>query len=348
VADEKFGHYLAIHNQTMVITAAGSSLSRGIVYVHQSRNLVHETAVVTRIPTIKPQPGDSFGAVVHFAFPEIYVQLPLTHDDDPPENVRRSQGCIHLYKYIRNISVEESFVTCDFSVITANVTLNCTVNMRDKSQRLVGDLNELPYFHPKVDFKSFGVYTFQMSRSILGPHEVVVLYKQRRIQSYHITVTNSIVAQQSNISCTPVVARAGDPVTCTVFTNSGSGEEIAKKDFDVVVFNMADAQLRPTAFDTATSQGIYRSPPPSDFIQTEALKTDFPTVQPAVTFLRHGVYQFTYTPWRAGPFAAFVMYKRIALQFPNPVIVDVVVPPVDESKSVVTCPRIGAPNRPVA
>ena len=343
--DRKFGYNMRLNNNTLVIGAYGSNEYPGVVYLHMGRDLFSaESTRLTELRTEKPEPGDSYGQVMAFAYPQLYLQLPELHDDDIVQTSRLNKGEIHLWKHVRNISTPDSFVQCEYVAITANTTLNCSVHTRDSYGFAVGDLIDMEYFQEPVhlDFKMIGTYSFQVRMDRVGQHEIRAVYKGRTLTSFHVSVTPAIIPERTNFTCSPTSAVAGVPIVCHLQTNGDAGEENAAAYFDVVAYNLDDTELVTT--ETVTSKGVFRTPK-SKFIIRDPLETDFVAVRPQVTFVRRGVYTFTYTPWRPGTYAAFVTYQSQALQFPNPYIVNALDGEMSPPQTTLVCPTVAAPYR---
>lgn len=342
--DEKYGWKLSLDNASLVVAAYGSSITRGVVYVYQSDDLFHVTKRLTSLTTIKPLAGDFFGNVIEYKYPQLFVQLPLTQDDDPPASSRRSVGNIHHYKFVRNVSVAHSYVDCDFAVVTVNVTLNCTLHMISSDGFNTGDLNELPYFSPVVDFQSRGIYTFQRTFDTVGDYSVGVSYKQLPVRPFDVRVTLPIDSLQTNMTCSPVPALSGELVTCTIRTNRGAGEAIAAKDFDIRVYWAGAAQIVPNG--TVVDAGFsFFQDVPSYYLVQRALSSEYPLEFPEVSFVKPGFYQFSFRPWIPGYFGVLGSYKLVAFRFPNPVIFEAKPNAVAQSLSQLQCPANVAPGR---
>ena len=344
--DKSFGFQMCLSNNTLLIGANGNNISRGVVYVMMGRQLLVGADSTTTLQSSMPAAGDNFGAPFHYAFPELYAVLPTQNDDNPPANLRRSQGCVHHYKYLRSIAASKSFITCEHAVATANTTVNCALHTRDANDLVVGDVNDMSFFSINTTFVQMGQYSFPTFLKYAGRKEVTATFKGDRVTSFYIDVSPAIVAVQSNLTCHPTTVLAGADVTCTVRVNRGAGELNAQTYFDAIVYNMFDAQLNLASDGTVaeTAKGNYHIPP-SLYVKTDPLATDFPTSMPTVSFVRHGVYQFTFTAQRPGPYAAFVTYQNKALLFPNPVIVDSLDPAISAASSTLSCPTLVAPNR---
>lgn len=345
--DAAFGNRMVWHNHSLAISAAGSPAVRGVVYLYTSPNLLSHASTITPLvfTSKQPLPGDAFGEKFLLEVPNFYITLPLSQDEALPASVRRSLGCVALYKFARNISLAHSKVTCEYASVTANVTLNCTAHMFAADGQVAGDLVDLQFFHPAVDFRSIGVYTFQTNFHDAGKHPVMLSYLHQRITAPTITVTKHIDPLWSNVTCTPMTALAGNqPVVCTITTQRDSGEEIAAKEFDVIVWCLDDEIAGVEGTVGWTPFGQFRTPP-ADTVPTFTNDTDYTTIEPKVTFFSHGHYRFEFNPWKPGTFGVFVMYKRAALRFPNPVLIDAVAAPVSFTNSYVLCPAVARPNR---
>lgn len=342
--DEKFGWGLSIDNASLVIAAYGSEITRGAVYVYQSDDLLHITKRLSTIVTIKPLAGGFFGRRIEYKYPQLFVQLPLNQDDDPPYSDRRSVGCIHHYKFVRNVSVAHSYVDCDFSVVTVDVVLNCTLHMVSSDGFSTGDLNELPYFYPAVDFQSKGIYTFQRTFTEVGDYSVNITYKEQAMRAFDVRVTPSIDPLQTNMTCSPIPALSGELVTCEIRTNRGAGEAIAAKDFDIRVYWAGAAQIAPngTRIDAAFS---FFKDVPSYYLVQRALSSEYPLEFPEVSFYKPGFYRFSFRPWIPGYFGVMGSYKLVAFKFPNPVIFEAKPNAVAQSLSELQCPANVAPGR---
>lgn len=344
--DRLFGYEMGMDNNTLVITAKGTYETRGVTYVFHSRNFILDHSSMVTMYSRHPVPGDSFGNAIALDFPKLYIQLPLSQDETLITSNQRSVGCVVLYKHIRNISTAHSYVTCDYDVITANVTLNCTLHTFASDNYVAGDLVDLLYVTPTVDFRSVGVYTFQVRPMAAGTFLVNTTYKGIALPSVAITVTDMVVASQSTINCTSTSFVAGTPVVCNLYTGpAGTGEDIAKKEFDVVVWNLDDPLASLNGYVDISSMGQNYRSPPSQFVVTQPNVSDYRTMLPVVTFVSQGVYQVNFTTWRAGTYGVIALYQNIALAFPNPVVIDVTIPSVLVSGSYVQCPAVALPNR---
>lgn len=344
--DRLFGYNMILQKSIFVVSAKGTAETRGVVYIYQDRDLlrhihsVHPTVLRSR----QPLPGDFFGNTITMDFPQLYVQLPLSQDESLPANLRRSAGCVPLYKFVRNISASSSYVTCDYTVVTANVTLNCTVHTFAKDNRAAGDLADIQFITPAVDFQSVGVYTFQVTLSAVGLVPIVVTYHHVSLASVVINVTDAVVPTLSLLTCEAPSYDAGEQVSCHIATNPGSGEEIAAKEFDVYVFDIEDPTASIDGYNSIVNGIVYRSPP-SGFVVTNPLATDYYTLRPHVQYVSQGHYRTNFTTWGPGTFAVFALYKNTPLKFPNPVLLDVTLPAVNTTTSYVMCPAVATPNR---
>ncbi|CUF92198.1 GPI-anchored surface protein, putative, partial [Bodo saltans] len=152
--DRLFGYRMDIENNTLVVSAEGTYETRGVVYIFESRNFVKDHKSHIAIYSRHPVTGDAFGNLFVMDYPKLYIQLPLSQDETLPANTQRSIGCVVVYKHMRNVSVANSYVTCDFYTITANVTLNCTLHTFATDHYVAGDLVDVLYITPAVDFQS--------------------------------------------------------------------------------------------------------------------------------------------------------------------------------------------------
>ena len=354
-SDLGFGYGLAMSNHTLVVSAAGSANVRGAVYIYKSLNLLADPGNATTLVSSRSVAGDNFGNAIELDFPKLYVQLPLTQDVNVTTNPQRSAGNVQLFKFVRNVSAAHSYVTCEFATVTANVTLNCTVHLFATDNVACGDLHDIPFFSSPaagagstaVDFRAVGVYTFQITLLSKGVHNVSVLYQNQTVAGPLVTVTNPINVLHTNVTCSPMQVVAGKSVLCTIHTANHSGEAIAAREFDVSVFVMDDLIVPVDGFNTITPVGVYRSPQ-SPTVSVGPSSTDYPLLYPTVTFVRHGVYTFQITTTKPGTYAAYIMYKREALEYPNPVVFDATMPQIFPSASSVQCPTFSAPNRTMA
>eukprot|EP00742_Colponemidia_sp_Colp-10_P013057 GILJ01014719.1.p1 GENE.GILJ01014719.1~~GILJ01014719.1.p1 ORF type:complete len:949 (+),score=148.59 GILJ01014719.1:98-2944(+) len=344
-ADEKFGWKLALDNGTLVIGAEGSLNTRGSVYVYQSTDLLTTTDLFTEMRLNHSSAGDYFGNFISFAYPNLLVQQPFGQDDLPSNNTRRSIGNIHFYKWVRNVTGTSSHVECEFAVITVNNTVNCTVVLNSADGYLTGDINELEHLSPAVDFKSIGLYTFQRTYDTPGNYSISINYYGQPLTAFNMMVTPAVIPVLSNFSCTPNPVINGELVTCTIVTNPGTGEAIAAREFDVQLYRIEDADITVNGTRVYSSFGLQYINLPSFFIVNSALYDDYPTQKPAVRYVTQGVFQYTYRAWLPGYFASYVMYKRDALRFPNPSIVQATPAPIDPLQSRMECPANVAPDR---
>jgi hypothetical protein len=348
--DLQFGWRLAMYNDTLVIGAAGQNdLARGVVYLLSGHNLFAGTTELHTIHSKRSTVGDYFGTTWFYQYPVLFVSDPLQQDDlltDP--DGRLSQGNIQVWKHIRNISAAHSSVTCRWPSATVNTTVLCTIHTVDSFGSPAGDVHDLGLFtYPHgIRFLHPGRYEFNVTAQGSGPMEVYVIHKGSKLPGTTITVTPGVLAHLANVSCLPLNPVAGDPVTCTITTFNHAGEESAVPYFRALVYHTNDVTLSPNHEDKETQYGNFRTPP-SSFVPTFVEDTDFPTVEPAVEFERYGKYSFTFTTWRPGTTAAFVMYGNKALAFPNPVLVDAAEPTLSAADSSIKCPTIAAPNRTV-
>jgi hypothetical protein len=345
--DLGFGHRMAMMNQTLAVAAAGSQGVRGAVYIYQSQNLLTDHSTYTTVVSGNSTAGDQFGRLFDLDFPQLYVSLPGAQDFHAAANSRRSSGNIQVFKFVRNISASNSLVKCEFATVTSNCTLNCTLHLFAQDGVAAGDLNDVPFISPAVDFQAIGVYSFQTTLLTPGVFTINASYRNATVAGPQITVTNPIDVLTSNVTCTPMVTVAGKLVHCTIHTSNHSGEEIAAREFDVSVFLMGDLVEPINGFNTITSAGVYRSPR-SLSVFAEPDSTDYPLQFPKVKFVRRGVYSFDVPTSKPGSYAAFVMYKREALEFPNPVVFDAATPEISAVTSSVVCPSFAAPNRTMA
>lgn len=343
--DEKFGWKLALNNNTLVIGAEGSTNTRGSVYVYQSPDLLTSTELMTEMRLNHSVAGDYFGNYISFAFPNLLIQEPFSQDDQPPTNTRRSIGNIHFYKWVRNVTGTSSHVECEFWVITVNNTVNCTVVLKSADGYLTGDVNELLHLSPAVDYKSIGLYTFQRTYATPGNYSISIDYYGQSLAPFVISVTPAVIPVLSNFSCTPNPAVNGEVVTCTIVTNPGAGEAIAAREFDVQVYRIEDADITVNGTRVYSSFGLQYINLPSFYIVNSALSDDYPTQSPDVRYVSQGMFQFTFRPWLPGYFASYVMYKREALRFPNPSIIQAAPAPIDPTQSRLACPSNVAPDR---
>jgi hypothetical protein len=349
--DLQFGWQLALFNDTILIGAAGEwYLSRGALYMLTGRNLFSYTTQLRTFQASHPSPGDYYASLWRYEYPTLYIQNPLGQDDGFTDASNRlSQGNIQVWKHVRNVSTTLSTVTCEYSVATANTSVLCTITARDAKGQLVGDVNDVPLFRAptnEIRYVHTGKYQFNVTARGFGSLQVWVSHHGVRLSTTTIVVTKAITPELANFTCTPLNPTAGADVTCTIQTYSGTGEASAARYFHVVVYHANDVTLRAVAEDKLTPFGVYRTPP-SGFIVDNVLSTDFPIVQPVVSYVRKGYYRFTYKTWRPGPHAAFAQYQNEALDFPNPVIVDAGEPIISASASIINCPAISAPNRTV-
>ena len=350
--DEKFGWSLSMNNNTLVVAAFGSDLVRGIVYVYQSRNLLKDTARISSMTTISPVAGDYFGLNLQLLFPWLVVQLPELLDDRPPPSSRRSKGYLHLFKYNRNVSIAHSRVSCEYSNVTVNVTLNCTVHFHSADTFVEGDLDMILDITPAVDFKSIGVFTFHRIFTTTGRYNVNVSFQGFTVPGFDVLVTAAIVPVWSSFGCDTWSRSAGEMVTCTISCNLDAGEDIASKEFDVSVYRM-DADKYPeeridrewSALEN-TSTGWYKNLYSFRTV-VDPLQQEYNLLRPSVFFINRSHYYFNFMLSEPGTFAVFVQYKTEALDFPNPAIVEATEPPIDAQVSDFSCPTDATLLRPV-
>lgn len=342
--DIGFGKKLSMMNQTLVVSASGSSSIRGAVYIFQSPDLLASNSNYTMLESSNSTGGDRFGEFFELDFPKLFVPLPSSQDVVVAANARRSSGNLQVFKFVRPVAVANSSVACEFTTVTSNVTLNCTISLFSHDGIPTGDLNDVAFLAPRPDFQTVGVYSFQVTLLATGVFNLNVTYRNLTVASPLITVTNPINPLSTNTTCTPMTVVAGKRVHCLIRTANHSGEQIAAREFDVSVFLMDDLVVPVNGYDTTTSAGVYRSPQSPSVLANPAV-TDYPLQFPTVTFVRKGVYSFEVTTSKAGTYAAFVMYKREALEFPNPVVFDAAVPTMSTANSSIVCPRFTVPNR---
>ena len=347
--DLDFGRGLSVNNGSLVVQAPGRGLTRGVVHLFTGGDLFKRTDRIQSFVSAKSYAADYYGQMLQFEYPNMLIHVPLDQDDNPPANSRRSIGNLQLWRHITNISTTKSFVACDYAVATANTTVTCYVHTRDAWNQPAGEINDLAYFSwpTNLVFVARGKWRFTVYLAVTGPRQVYCVYRGTRIATSAVIVTGRpIDALMTNMTCTPTVAMAGNPVTCTIrVVPPGAGELNAAAYFQAVVYNAGDQGLHVAPYDlNVPGHGIFKGPL-SQFIETDPTQFDFPTVLPPVTFVRLGVYQFTFKPWREGPFAAYVLYRNRPLRFPNPVLVDATTPPIASASSRLDCPAIGTPNR---
>ena len=345
-ADEKFGWKLQFSNASLVVGAEGSPNTRGAAYVYQSTDLLTHTDLLTPMRLTNGAPGDYFANVISFNFPFLFVQEPFSQDDQPdPNNSRRSIGNIHFYKWVRNVTGTASHVMCEFSTITVDNVVNCSVHLFSDDGEPTGDINEIARMSPAVDFQGIGHYSFQRSFAAAGSYTITIDYDGTPLAPFAMEVTPAVVPVLSNFSCFPNPAVNGELVTCRIETNPGTGEAIAAREFDVQTYRLEDAQITVNGTRVYTPFGQQFINLPSFYLVNQPLRDDYPTQAPAVSYVKQGVFEFAFRPWLPGYFASYVMYKREALRFPNPSIIEATPAPVDPPNSRLACPANVAPGR---